>query len=341
MSQNIQALLKRKRLTGDEVGRVLILTLIEANTGGDTTPIVDNIEMLRLVRCMQTDGDRNVYAAYIDLYNALVYEINTTEAFWQQAENALFRLLSYFGLAQAGEDLERALDTAPLVLTRAQAQRLCEQAALPSPAAAIAALYRQNPGDPTLFSMAQRVQNAGIAYLDEETAPQGRVQQGAYVESETLHAPPSGSLRLLASDQAIQQDIHALPGQMFLPALRYMIAYNEMLEIIAARYQIPELEALMKDDMTLRAQAIALNDFIARRLRKSVYGTQDLQRQKLALIDRAMPPIDLSQLEPEEDCLELIREKFATDTHPLRTSSMTPMIQALIASMQGVWEGSL
>lgn len=95
MAKNIRNILRKARVTGTELGTALVMTLIEANAGSESAesaPLFENEEIRGMVHKLSNTGEHYVYSQYVDLYQALASELNTTEAYVQQAWHGLYRL---------------------------------------------------------------------------------------------------------------------------------------------------------------------------------------------------------------------------------------------------------
>ena len=72
MSQaSIHNLLRRKKLKGEEIGRILLLSFIaDYKHRGETKylPLFTQQQLNRMVSALPSDHERQIYAEYVDLY---------------------------------------------------------------------------------------------------------------------------------------------------------------------------------------------------------------------------------------------------------------------------------
>lgn len=94
-----------------------------------------------------------------------------------------------------------------------------------------------------------------------------------------------------------------------LPALRYMYAYNDFIEIVAAAYDIDFMTVAKYDLSKFESQIEACNNMLYM-LYKGVYGTADDKKRKRAFIREYFQPIEIEDLKPTEEAKEALRAKI-------------------------------
>ncbi|MDL2319141.1 hypothetical protein LJC74_08750 [Eubacteriales bacterium OttesenSCG-928-A19] len=92
---------------GKTVGRALIRSYLhdyENRENPDYKPLYTQPQFNRMVAGLRSETEHHIYAQYVSLYNGLVEEFARAHGYYQQAQNALGRLLAYLS------DANRAID---------------------------------------------------------------------------------------------------------------------------------------------------------------------------------------------------------------------------------------
>lgn len=132
MATNIKTLLNKKTWKGEDVGRALILNLINDVRhieDPDHDPLFSQSELDRMQNNLRdkTTHDITVYNRYISLYNGLAGEYDRMEAVIQQAHNGLNVLLRHVALLMQAEDTEELLEKVPIIMTEKQYKSTVEK----------------------------------------------------------------------------------------------------------------------------------------------------------------------------------------------------------------------
>ena len=94
-----------------------------------------------------------------------------------------------------------------------------------------------------------------------------------------------------------------------LPALRYMYAYNDFIEIVAAAYDVDFMTVAKYDLSKFETQIEACNNMLYM-LYKGVYGIKEDKKRKRAFIREYFQPIEIEDLKPTEEAKEALRAKI-------------------------------
>ena len=113
----------------------------------------------------------------------------------------------------------------------------------------------------------------------------------------------------LAADTKLQQEIGLLYKRLIIPALKYLFAYNALIEITGEVYDVPGMDTAKVSLTTFINQINGLNGLL-----KSFYfrveGNTEDQRKKRALIKSLFPLIDIEALQPTEKAKESLRQEL-------------------------------
>ena len=122
---NISKLLSQSTWKGKEVGKAVLLTLIELNkSGASTKPLFSKEDIRKMVKGLANEHERDIYNRYIDLNNAILGMSMLTEGYAQQAYHGYFKhLLTLADISHATETRSITREY-PLVLTDKQYREL-------------------------------------------------------------------------------------------------------------------------------------------------------------------------------------------------------------------------
>lgn len=120
---NINKLLSQSTWKGKEVGKAVLLTLIELNkTQAETKPLFSKEDIRKMVKGLANEHERDIYNRYVDLNNAIIDMSMLTEGYLQQAYHGYFKhLLTLMDLHHA-QDSQRIAEAYPVIMTEKQYQ---------------------------------------------------------------------------------------------------------------------------------------------------------------------------------------------------------------------------
>lgn len=128
MAKSVKALLNKKGWTGQEVGQLLMASVLHDIKGqGKGKPLFSQQQFRKIEASLTTDRERLSYGVYRDLYGSIINLFNRTQGLNQQFYNGynyLIRKLLALTNRQSAEQLERFK---PLVVTKAQYDRIKAQ----------------------------------------------------------------------------------------------------------------------------------------------------------------------------------------------------------------------
>lgn len=132
-------------------------------------------------------------------------------------------------------------------------------------------------------------------------------ENGNYIEGKNP-LEHIGSLDDLAGDKAL--DLYALRDDLFIPALSYIYAYNALVDILGAVYDIEGIEAAKLSSAQFESQIEGFNDLLYM-FYFDVYGDKEEKARKRKLIKELFAPLDIESIKPTADAIETVTEKLS------------------------------
>lgn len=105
--------------------------------------------------------------------------------------------------------------------------------------------------------------------------------------------------------ESLREDIEAFSENLFLPALRYLYAFNALVKILGAVYDIDDMGEVELSTDRFESQIDALNGQLYM-LYADVYGTEADKQRKREVIKEVFKPIDCEELKPSEKAIEAL-----------------------------------
>lgn len=160
-----------------------------------------------------------------------------------------------------------------------------------------------------LYEKRTRAQTRGIAILQGRTlnAPTGFYDNSIFISE----LAKSHSLEQLRESEERVAELRRLRSSLVIPALRNIIGFNTLLELLADVYGIPDLLLIRFDCKKYIEQLREYNNRIYT-LYSTVYGDGTERREKQGVINSAFIPFKLAELQPADQAVEQIREKLQT-----------------------------
>lgn len=123
----INRLLKKKGWTGEEVGKLLIASMlndIKQLGQAEKTPLFSQKDFENMESSLTSDRDYVTYGVYRALYNSIIDSFNRGQGLYQQFYNGFSNLLSELREVQNADKAQAILDDTPLIMTESQYNRL-------------------------------------------------------------------------------------------------------------------------------------------------------------------------------------------------------------------------
>ena len=131
MARNINSLLSKKGWTGKEVGKALILSLVNDilhQREPDYKPLFSPSDFERMESSIDTERDYLHYSIYRDIYSGLLEAHNHRQGLYQQFHNGCNRYVIYLKDALIADKTLKGAENIPYVMTEEQYNSLKERA---------------------------------------------------------------------------------------------------------------------------------------------------------------------------------------------------------------------
>ena len=123
----LDKLLKKKGWTGKEVGQLLIASMlndIKQQGQGEKTPLFSQADFEKMESSLNSDFDYLSYGVYRELYSSIIDSFNRGQGLCQQFYNGFSRLFTVLREVQTADNVQKAYDDTPLIMTESQYKRL-------------------------------------------------------------------------------------------------------------------------------------------------------------------------------------------------------------------------
>ena len=127
----LKNLLKKKGWTGEEVGKLLIASMlndIKQQGQKDKEPLFSQSDFEQMESSLTSDRDYLTYGVYRDLYSSIIDSFNRGQGLYQQFFNGFSRLFAELREAENADHAEQSIENTPLIMTESQYNRLKAEA---------------------------------------------------------------------------------------------------------------------------------------------------------------------------------------------------------------------
>lgn len=132
-------------------------------------------------------------------------------------------------------------------------------------------------------------------------------ERGEYIDNikHILGISSVFSIDSIGKSESTKEDIQAFRDNLFLPALQYIYAFNALVKILGAIYDLDELGEVEISTERFESQLNALNNQLYM-LYGDVYGTDADKERKRDIIKEVFQPINLDELKPTAEAIETV-----------------------------------
>lgn len=182
------------------------------------------------------------------------------------------------------------------------------------------------------YSKRSRIIKRGIAIVQNPTKSQTD-ENGDYKE---IPNPLSAfySLDSIAESEAQIAELDACQNNLFKPALRYLFAFNALMKIIGAVYDIEDMEALQLSTKTLESQLSSFNNLVYI-FYGEVYGDPEEKERKRKLIKELFPPVDIEELKPTNEAIQAVKTELSEMGYTARARKNLKNFDSYISLLMG------
>ena len=171
----------------------------------------------------------------------------------------------------------------------------------------------------------------GIAILKEDISSDTEIDENGY-----FIAPCQNLLK----EKIMETDpptLNKITEVLLLDGLRIILAYNEIINIFAEVYSVPELKYLKKDEEAFKSILEAFNN-LTMIIYTSVKGSEKERQQQRERLKEIYPIIDLETLRPTEEAISQVKDKIANKgvTGTFSSGSQKNSIHDYILELAGI-----
>ena len=132
-------------------------------------------------------------------------------------------------------------------------------------------------------------------------------ERGEYIDNikHILGISSVFSIDSIGKSESTKEDIQTFRDNLFLPALQYIYAFNALVKILGAIYDLDELGEVEISTERFESQLNALNNQLYM-LYGDVYGTDADKERKRDIIKEVFQPINLDELKPTAEAIETV-----------------------------------
>lgn len=123
----LKNLLKKKGWTGEEVGKLLIASMlndIKQQGQQNKEPLFSQSDFEQMESSLTSDRDYLTYGVYRDLYSSIIDSFNRGQGLYQQFYNGFSRLFTELREVENADNAQKSIDDTPLIMTESQYNRL-------------------------------------------------------------------------------------------------------------------------------------------------------------------------------------------------------------------------
>ena len=172
----------------------------------------------------------------------------------------------------------------------------------------------------------------GIAII--QSPPEWRVNEnGDYIEDADPIAVFT-NLDRIAEDEQKQIELDAFQNNLFKPALRFLYAFNALMKIIGAVYDIEDMEAVQLSTRDFESQLTCFNNLLYI-FYADVYGDKAEKTRKRAIIKEFFLPINTDELKPTKDSIDAVTDELTKLDYTKKARKKLKNFDRYIALLMG------
>lgn len=278
METDIKRIVKKKKPTGDEVGKTLLYMLASDtmnSSNRDYKPTITQAKFDEMVYSFSKEEDYIEYAFYKELYEVILSAKLFVEGLEQQTIKGLIQIQHMIQRDNSAEREKTAKEKLPVIMTQKQYQE-----------------YLAGEGDfiNPAYETVQRIKVGGIAIIQGENAPNVD-EEGTYKEPNTYIAQEI-TLDRMAQDVEYQKRVEVLYNNVVLSSLVFFAGYNSLLDILAEVSGVEELKEIKRAEKSFTNYLVMINETIDS-LEENVYGDEAEKQRKRKILHDIFPKMPL------------------------------------------------
>lgn len=117
---NLDTLLKKKRVKGEELGRAIVMNLVHDLKHGPNQPLFSQDDLQRMQSSLEDSHEIEVYGMYVDLYNGIMLQHWRAQASKQQAYHGYYKFFFLLMTELSAQMTQQRLLSLPVIATQRQ-----------------------------------------------------------------------------------------------------------------------------------------------------------------------------------------------------------------------------
>jgi len=305
---DIKKLLNKKKITGEEVGKALIIESIythQATIEGKPANelfIFTKEERDRMVDGIDTEKDFIMYSTYRAIDDIIKRNSLLLQAGIQGAYNGYFRLASFFSFAFNSQKALETVESLPVIMTEKQYKKEIKNY---DRATGFTLGEKQYKEERKRQGESFKHKN-GVAII-QDPDPSRLDEKGYYKTPIDLNDKIYGGFKALFDDEEQKHYIEYARAMNLITSFRIAITINTFFDLLAERLKIEDIKVFrISDTETIKESVKTLNELIDKSFQyhvEHIENEQEKERLK-TLVKEVFPPIDLSLYEPTPKAID-------------------------------------
>ena len=184
-----------------------------------------------------------------------------------------------------------------------------------------------------------RLMHKGFIVTDESALEPSQIaENGDYIESPNNPYLFLESIDSIAEDEKRQEQISQYKDYLIEPGLKYVYAYNALIDVIADVYDVDFIDILKKNMSLIESQIKSANNML-HCFYKEVFGTLEEKTRKRKLIKQIFYPIDVEKFLPDEGKIQAVRNVLMTSYGTDSATNLVKDLHALTLKIIGQKDG--
>lgn len=157
---------------------------------------------------------------------------------------------------------------------------------------------------------------------------------GDYKENANALLANFGNLDTTAETEQETGELYAYRNLLFIPALRYIYAFNVLMGIVGTIYDIDGMDTLKLSTANIETQLGGFNDLLYM-FYANVSGDREEKTRKRKLIKQLFTPVDVEELKPTQEAIDAVTKQIAELGYTTKARKQLKDFDRFIYLLQG------
>lgn len=185
-----------------------------------------------------------------------------------------------------------------------------------------------------------RIAVSGIA-IEKAPQPFRTTESGEYADKWKPFADVTGISDIygLAQSEASRTELSDCVSSLMVPALRYLQAFNTLVDIIGTVYDIENIAEVKIKSVEYAEELCSASNCLLYSLHATVYGSEEEKKRKRELVREIFTPIDYFSLRPTEEAIEAVTKELSSLGFGSEARKKLKKFDSLIEKLSGGGNG--